>query len=117
MHRAATIRLPRRSTAGRRLLLTLACMCLGACASRPGHYYQDDGPPDRPPAGIAETPDAVPRVEPLNPRANRPYAALGRRYTPDTSDAPFEQQGMASWYGRQYHGNPTASGEPTTCTP
>jgi rare lipoprotein A len=37
---------------------------------------------------------------------------LGRRYNPDTSDDAFEQRGMASWYGRQYHGNRTASGEP-----
>jgi rare lipoprotein A len=87
-------------------------LCLGACASRPGHFYQDDGPPERIPPGLAHTPDAVPRIEPLNPHANRPYAALGRSYTPDTGDAPFEQRGMASWYGRQYHGNATASGEP-----
>jgi len=93
-------------------LAFLACLALGACASRPGHFYQDDGPPEKIPPGLAQAPDAVPRVEALIPRANRPYSALGRSYTPDTSDAPFEQRGMASWYGRQYHGNPTASGEP-----
>jgi rare lipoprotein A len=98
--------------AAARGLLLVACLCLGACASRPGHFYQDDGPPDHEPASLAATPDAVPRVEPLNKRANRPYSALGRSYTPDTTDAPFEQRGMASWYGRQYHGNTTASGEP-----
>jgi len=103
---------PAHGMAAARGLLVAACLCLGACATRPGHFYQDDGPPDHVPAGLAETPDAVPRVEPLNPRANRPYSALGRSYTPDTGDAPFEQRGMASWYGRQYHGNPTASGEP-----
>jgi len=92
--------------------LLLACLALGACATRPGHYYQDDGPPENAPAGLAQTPDAVPRVEALNLRANRPYSALGRSYTPDVSDAPFEQRGVASWYGRQYHGKPTASGEP-----
>jgi len=102
---------PRRSAAAPALLLA-ACLCLGACATRGGHYYQDDGPPEKPPAGLAQTPDAVPRIEALNPRANRPYSALGRSYTPDTGDAPFEQRGIASWYGRQYHGNPTASGEP-----
>jgi rare lipoprotein A len=109
--RQSAARFPYPLVAGRRLLL-LACLTLGACASRPGHYYQDDGPPEHPPAGLAQMPDAVPRIEPLNLRANRPYTALGRSYTPDTSDAPFEQRGMASWYGRQYQGNPTASGEP-----
>jgi rare lipoprotein A len=85
---------------------------LGACASHGPHYYQNDGPPAQVPVGLASVPDAVPRVEPINPYANRPYTALGRNYTPDTSDGPFEQRGIASWYGRQYHGNRTASGEP-----
>jgi len=91
---------------------TLAALLLGACATRPGHYYADDGPPDHVPAGLAATPDAVPRDEPINPYANRPYKALGRTYVPDTSDAPFTQRGIASWYGRQFQGNRTASGEP-----
>lgn len=26
--------------------------------------------------------------------------------------APFRQRGLASWYGRRFHGQPTASGEP-----
>lgn len=100
---------PGRTLPGGVLLLALA---LGGCASRPGHYYQDDGPPDHVPAALASVADAVPRLEPLNPRANHPYTALGHGYTPDTGDAPFEQHGIASWYGRQYHGNRTASGEP-----
>jgi rare lipoprotein A len=74
-------------------------------------YYQDDGPPDRVPADLGATADAAPRVEPLHPRANRPYTALGRSYTPMTGDAPFRQRGVASWYGKQFHGNRTASGE------
>ncbi len=93
-------------------MLVLAALALAGCASSPGHYYQDDGPPEHAPAGLASVPDAVPRSEPLNPHANRPYTALGRAYTPDTGDAPFEQRGIASWYGRQYHGSRTASGEP-----
>jgi rare lipoprotein A len=94
------------------IALAVAALSLGACASHPTRYYAEDGPPERIPAGLANVPDAVPRVEPLNPHANRPYAALGRSFSPDTSDAPFEQRGMASWYGRQFHGNRTASGEP-----
>jgi rare lipoprotein A len=92
-------------------LLTLA-LALGACATRQGHYYADDGPPERVPPNLDSVPDAVARIEPLRPHANRPYTALGRTYTPDTGDAPFEQRGIASWYGRQFHGNRTASGEP-----
>jgi len=95
-----------------RIAAVLALLLLGACATRSAHYYADDGPPAHVPADLASTPDAVPRSEPLNPHANRPYAALGRTYVPDTSDAPFEQRGVASWYGRQFQGNRTASGEP-----
>ena len=86
---------------------------LTGCGTPARHagYYQDDGPPDQVPPGLMSTPDAVPREEPLNPFANQPYRALGRTYTPDTSDRPFRQRGLASWYGRQYHGNRTASGE------
>ncbi len=95
-----------------RLALVLAALQLGACATRSPHYYADDGPPERAPADLGATPDAVPRAEPLNPHANRSYVALGRTYSPDTSDAPFQQRGIASWYGRQFHGNRTSSGEP-----
>ena len=93
-------------------LPVLIALMLGACASHPTRYYANDGPPEHVPPDLASVPDAVPRVEPVNPYANRPYSALGHSYTPDTSDAPFEQRGLASWYGRQYHGNRTASGEP-----
>jgi peptidoglycan lytic transglycosylase len=101
-------------SAPRSLLIAAVALLLAACAStpkRPG-FYQEDGPPEHVPAGLLATPDAVPRVEPVNPFANRPYVALGRTYVPDTSDAPFRQRGLASWYGRQFQGNRTASGEP-----
>ncbi len=97
------------------LLTVLVVVGLSGCSStqpsRPGGFYQDDGPPDRAPADLARTPDAVPKVEPFHPYANRPYAALGRSYTPITDDRPFRQRGFASWYGRQFHGNRTSSGE------
>jgi rare lipoprotein A len=98
-------------------VLLVAALVAG-CSSTPkptpprsGGFYQDDGPPEAVPAEIARVPDAVPRVEPFHPYANRPYAALGRSYTPITDDRPFRQRGFASWYGRQFHGNRTASGE------
>jgi rare lipoprotein A len=42
---------------------------------------------------------------------NKPYEVLGRRYEPMTRDAPLQENGGASWYGRKFHGRPTASGE------
>jgi rare lipoprotein A len=99
---------------GARPLAVVALAALiAACGTTPrkAGYYQDDGPPDRVPADIAAIPDAVPRVEPPHRATSKPYTALGRSYTPLTGDAPFRQRGMASWYGRQFHGNRTANGE------
>ena len=76
-----------------------------------GGYYLDDGPGDNPPPNIDEIPDAQPRVEALLARANRPYVALGESYTPMTQYQPYKAQGVASWYGRRYHNQKTASGE------
>ena len=94
--------------------IAVAAVLLAGCASAPKQpgFYREDGPPERIPPDLLATPDAVPRDEPLNPNANRPYVALGRTYVPDTSGAPFRQRGIASWYGRQFQGNRTASGEP-----
>ena len=78
---------------------------------KPGGYYLDDGPGDNAPKDIDTIPNAVPRVETLLPRANKPYTALGTAYTPMTSYQPFKQAGTASWYGKRYHGQKTSSGE------
>jgi rare lipoprotein A len=78
---------------------------------RGGGYYLDDGPGDNPPANLDQIPDAVPRLEPLVPGTARPYTAMGRAYTPMTQFAPYRARGMATWYGRRYHGQRTASGE------
>jgi rare lipoprotein A len=84
---------------------------LAGCASGP--RAGRDGPPARPPAGLEQVPDAVPRVEPLRVGGpNKPYEVLGQRYTPHTGDVPLRERGLASWYGTKFHGQPTASGEP-----
>lgn len=79
---------------------------------RGGGYYLDDGPGDNPPPDLDNVPDAVPRLEPLSRGALRPYTIMGRTYTPMTAIAPYKARGVASWYGRRYHGKPTSSGEP-----
>ncbi|MFA7349475.1 MAG: septal ring lytic transglycosylase RlpA family protein [Methylotenera sp.] len=76
-----------------------------------GGYYLDDGPGDNAPADIDLIPSATLKTEKPLTRANRPYSALGQKYTPMTSYAPYVKQGMASWYGKRYHGQKTSSGE------
>ena len=108
------------------LVLMLAAGWLAGCSTAPrtkpvsvppsqshagGGYYLDDGPGDNPPPNLDAVPDAVPRDEPLHKFANRPYAVMGVAYTPMTTRENFSQAGVASWYGRRYHGKKTASGE------
>ena len=78
---------------------------------RGGGYYLDDGPGDNPPANIDQIPDAVPRKEPLHRGAMRPYTVMGQNYAPMTQIVPYRARGVASWYGRRYHGQKTSSGE------
>jgi rare lipoprotein A len=95
------------------LIVGLA-LALGACGSAPkrGGYYKDDGPHERPPAGLDAVADATPRAEPLHRYANRPYSVFGKDYLPLSAVQPFRQRGMASWYGKRFHGQKTSSGEP-----
>lgn len=82
-----------------------------AAPAAPGGYLAGDGPGADVPANIDETPDAVPRSEPLHRYANRPYVALGKTYTPLTAPGNFRERGIASWYGKKFHGQRTSIGE------
>ena len=108
------------------MLVIGAVALLGACASkptpmtapesakptaRPGAYYKDDGPAASVPADIDRIPDAVARSEPLHRFANRPYNVFGVDYRPMTSLGSLRQRGIASWYGRKFHGQKTAIGD------
>jgi len=71
-----------------------------------------DGPEASPPPDLHLVPDAEPRVEPLRPGGpNKPYEVLGQAYAPLQGDAPLVERGLASWYGRKFHGRSTANGE------
>lgn len=83
----------------------------GEVEDKPGGYYKDDGPGDKIPENLDSVPDAVPQYEEYSTRANQPYIALEKRYVPMTSYAPYKKQGMASWYGKRYHGGKTSTGE------
>jgi len=76
-----------------------------------GGYYLDDGPGDNPPKDIDSIPNATPKNEPYLDRANKPYKALGATYKPMSTWQPYKERGVASWYGKRYHGRKTSSGE------
>lgn len=79
---------------------------------RGGAYYKDDGPGDEIPDNLDDIPDAQPRLEPLHRFANRPYVVLGKAYEPHASLRPHQERGIASWYGKKFHGQKTSIGEP-----
>ena len=80
-------------------------------ASTGGGYLAGDGPGAAAPANLDGIPDAVPKSEPLHRYANRPYTALGKTYTPLTAAGNYKERGIASWYGKKFHGQRTSSGE------
>lgn len=43
--------------------------------------------------------------------AQRPYTVNGQRYEPLATHEGFVQSGVASWYGRDFHGKTTSNGE------
>ena len=45
------------------------------------------------------------------PASAKPYKVNGRHYRPLISAGDFSQKGLASWYGRDFHGKKTANGE------
>ena len=78
----------------------------------PPSSTRPDGPGDNPPPDLHLVPDAAPRLEPVRAGGpNKPYEVLGQAYTPLQGDPPLVQRGLASWYGRQFHGRGTANGE------
>jgi rare lipoprotein A len=96
----------------------LAAVLLASCGTAPkkaetpsGKYYQDDGPPESVPDNLAQLPDAVPRDEAFHKFANRPYTVFGQTYVPVVNKEPTKQRGLASWYGKKFHGQKTSSGE------
>lgn len=94
-------------------MLLLALVLLGGCATRSGGVGGErDGPERNPPPNLGSVPDAVPRLDPIRIGGpNKPYEVLGERYEPLKGDVVYAEKGLASWYGKKFHGRPTASGE------
>jgi len=85
------------------LLLSLS---LAACA---GHAPQ---PSALAPSAVTGAPGATSGVPPRSDRGNPPfYEVLGKRYHVLPTSAGYVQRGIASWYGQDFHGLATSSGE------
>lgn len=94
----------------RLLIMTLAALLLAACS---GGKLRGDGPPSSGSTRIPDLPgDAIPRPERRSRYGNGPvYEVLGKRYTVMPSSKGYRERGVASWYGKKFHGNLTSNRE------
>lgn len=84
--------------------LAVSLLAVAGCARE----SQRPAPPPTPVPGG----DAVPRDEPRAKNGNPPfYEVYGRRYIVLPTAAGYVEQGVASWYGPDFHGGRTATGE------
>ncbi len=60
--------------------------------------------------GVAGAVPVVTDPAPIVSGTMRPYQIRGRWYRPEEQPR-YDETGMASWYGDQFHGRPTAAGE------
>jgi len=102
----------------RAVFLSILILLLSGCATK--RTIKRDGPPKHIPPHLLKTPDAVPKIEPLSRYGNRfgkngrsnTYVALNKRYHVLPTSRGYKARGHASWYGTQFHGRRTSSGEP-----
>lgn len=64
--------------------------------------------PVSPPAVIPHSPSIPP---PKKTRIERPYTVDGKWYFPIASVSEYKEKGVCSWYGPDFHGKRTSSGE------
>src|SRR5450432_4431706 len=94
----------------RRAAAVAACLVLANCASSGKFASRVD-----PRYGVSSSPRVVEFGEPVPKgggtyRVGKPYTVAGRIYVPE-EDTNYRQEGMASWYGDDFHGRLTANGE------
>ncbi len=81
----------------------LALLSLSACSGGGGTSDTTRVPAEAP--GFVKGKAVHPTV-----KIGKTYRVLGQRYTPEY-DPDYVEEGMASWYGPNFHGRPTANGE------
>src|SRR6476660_5572178 len=96
--------------AARSAAAVATCVMLANCASSDKFASRVD-----PKYGVSASPRVVDAGEPVPKgggtyRVGKPYVVAGRTYVPE-EDANYRAEGMASWYGDDFHGRLTANGE------
>jgi rare lipoprotein A len=69
-----------------------------------------DSAPSNPP-DVSGVLNAVPKNEKIRSDKLKSYVVLGKRYYPMSTNEGYSEKGIASWYGKKFHGRKTATGE------
>src|SRR5437868_5798524 len=96
--------------AARGAVAIAACLMLANCASSGKFASRVD-----PRYGVSSSPRVVELGDPVPKgggtyRVGKPYMVAGRVYVPE-EDINYREEGLASWYGDDFHGRLTANGE------
>lgn len=83
-----------------RLLTTIGVVLLSGCSAG---NWENSAPAPQPTAT-----NELPRSKQGNPPF---YEVYGKRYTVKNSSTGYRERGVASWYGKKFHGRSTSSGE------
>ena len=91
--------------------LALTLVLAGCSTSSSRYNYKHDSAPEQD-IDASRIPDAIPRHESRSKYGNPDsYVVNGRRYhVMDNADG-YVERGIASWYGKKFHGHRTSSGE------
>ncbi|MCP3466565.1 MULTISPECIES: septal ring lytic transglycosylase RlpA family protein [unclassified Bradyrhizobium] len=96
--------------AARGVAAAATCLALANCASSGKFASHVD-----PKYGVSSSPRVVAWGDPVPKgggtyRVGKPYVVAGKTYVPE-EDANYRAEGLASWYGDDFHGRLTANGE------
>jgi len=83
------------------VLAVLTLVTLGGCSSQPVQRAEE--------VAARETIINPPRGNRGNPAV---YEVFGQRYFVSETSVGYRERGMASWYGKDFHGRSTSGGEP-----
>ena len=76
-------------------------LVLSGCSSKLDEPYPRDQVP----------PSAGKKQSGTTPATQRPYTIKGKKYVPLATASGYVEKGIASWYGKKFHGRKTSNGE------
>jgi len=87
--------------------------CGGGSSSSSSRYDMEFDSAPAQNVDVSQIPNAVPKATQKS-RSGNPasYVVFGKRYYVMPSAEGYKKRGIASWYGRKFHGKRTSSGEP-----